>query len=99
MVDSLSGETLGSLVDVHREGLMILAGGDMQVDHIYQVSLQPEDAEDLGNIPLGLDCVWTRPCEKREGCWAGFRIIDASDEALEAVSEMVSRYGFVDSDD
>ncbi|MCV6605513.1 MAG: PilZ domain-containing protein [Porticoccaceae bacterium] len=78
-VDRLTGHNIGRLVDIHSEGLMLITGNQVEVGNIYQVSLKKE-----GGIWLevGVDCLWKNPANGEDRYWAGFRVIDASDDAL-----------------
>lgn len=74
---------LGRLVNVHQEGLMIMGPTAVECDHLYQLQLQlssPINSRSV--IPLGVDCLWARASEDHRQHWAGFQIIDMSDEAL-----------------
>ncbi|MDM3870498.1 PilZ domain-containing protein [Porticoccus sp. W117] len=78
-VDSITGQSVGRLVDIHSEGLMLITGDQVEVGNIYQLSLKKD-----GSIWLqvGVDCLWKNPANGEGRYWAGFRVIDASDEAL-----------------
>ena len=78
-VDRITGQPVGRLVDIHSEGLMLITGSQVEVGNIYQLSLKKD-----GGIWLevGVDCLWKNPANGEDRFWAGFRVIDASDEAL-----------------
>ncbi len=84
---------LGRLVDIHREGLMLMGDQPLQVDHVYQLDLHlPEPLEGLETLHLGVDCLWTRCDEGSSSHWSGFQIIDLSELAerqLQALMEMM----------
>lgn len=92
VLNQVTGETIGSVVDLHTEGLMLV--GIVEVDCIYMVRLVPrEQAQKIGDIELGIDCLWTSTLEQGESCWAGCRIIDASPEATAKIEALISEFG------
>lgn len=91
VLDRLSLSPLGRLVNIHREGLMIMGGYPFDDERLYLVELQlPESVNGRYSIPLGVDCLWSR--RDSEMHWAGFKIIDASDEALEDIDVLISSF-------
>ncbi|UTW44478.1 PilZ domain-containing protein [bacterium SCSIO 12696] len=78
-LDRITGQTIGRLVDIHSEGLMLITSSAVEVGNIYQLSLKKD-----GNIWLdvGVDCLWKNPANGEDRYWAGFRVIDATDDAL-----------------
>lgn len=78
-LDRITGNTIGRLVDIHSEGLMLITSNAVEVGNIYQLSLQKSGSLWL---EIGVDCLWKNPANGEDRYWAGFRVIDASDEAL-----------------
>lgn len=94
VLNQITGEALGTLVDIHAEGLMLMGTDAVDIDHIYQVVLKPAgEAEIIGEFELGIDCLWLRKMEQGEHSWAGCKIIDASDDALEKVQKLIDLFG------
>lgn len=92
VLNQMTGEVIGSVVDIHKEGLMLV--GLVEVDCIYMVRLVPlEQAHNVGDIELGIDCLWSSSLEQGESCWAGCRIIDASPEAAVKIERLLSDFG------
>lgn len=88
--DIVEQQSLGRLVNIHREGLMLISDNIMSVEKIYQCDLVfPEMIAGCDRIQLGIDCLWVREAEDDSSHWAGCRIIDASDEALTKVDKLV----------
>lgn len=87
-------QSLGRLVNIHREGLMLISDNLMSVEKIYQCELIfPEMIAGCDRIHLGIDCLWVREAETEASHWAGCRIIDASDDALMAIEALVELLG------
>ncbi len=94
VVDRNRNLTLGRLVDLHSEGLMLMGDQPLQVDHLYQLDLylpQPLQGETL--LQLGVDCLWTRCDEGAVMHWSGFQIIDLSERAARQIEELVELLG------
>lgn len=88
------GALLGTLVNVHEEGLLIVGVDSLRSDHVYQVVLcPPEPLSDEDAITLGVDCLWVKEAEDLSMQWSGCQIIDASDEAREQIAEMIELFG------
>lgn len=93
MAESGTGKPVGSVVDIHTDGLMLEAEQPFDTDFIYCLDMPlPEPLQGLEHLRLGLDCVWARPADHFRAYWGGFRIIDASSRTLAALSELIDRY-------
>lgn len=92
VLDRLSQAPLGSLVNIHREGLMVVGSYAFEQERLYQLELQLPVAINAGdNISLGVDCLWSRS-EDSQMFWTGFKIIDASEQALLDIDELIARF-------
>jgi len=90
IVDVMTDQVLGRLVNIHREGFMLVGTGPVTVDSLYQLSLQlsvPVNGQN--QIAVGGDCLWTRADEGGSQHWAGFHIIDISAQSLELIDALV----------
>lgn len=94
MIDMITGEHFGELVNITLEGLMVITDREIPTHSIYQLSLQlPEAINNSQTIELGADCLWCRNAENFHRFWAGFHIIDASDQAITQLQTLIERYG------
>lgn len=92
--DTVARQSLGRLVNIHSEGLMLISDNIMSVEKIYQCDLIfPEMIAGCDRVQLGVDCLWVREAETDSSHWAGCRIIDASDDALTTVEALVQLLG------
>jgi hypothetical protein len=92
VMNQMTGETIGSVVDLHTEGLMLV--GLVEVDCIYMIRLVPqEQAQKVGDIELGIDCLWTSSLEQGGSSWAGCRIIDASPDSVAKIESLIAEFG------
>ena len=84
---------LGKVADISIEGMMLLSTNLIQADTLYQVSLTPAKEDDNDpQINMGLDCMWVQEREDA-GCWAGFKIIDIDDDALDHLQQLIDEFG------
>lgn len=85
--DRVTGQLVGRLVDIHSEGLMLLANNLVEIGNIYQLSLQKSSDNQIW-LEVGVDCLWKNPANGEDRYWAGFRVIDASDDALAELANL-----------
>lgn len=92
VLDRVSQSSLGRLVNIHREGLMVMGNYPFIDERLYLLELVlPTAVNGRKTIPLGVDCLWSRS-DDTQLHWAGFRIIDASDEALQDIDVLISSF-------
>ena len=93
IIDAITNEAFGELANISSGGLMISTGRDIPIDSIYQLTLQlPFDIEESKIISIGADCLWCRNTENSSHYWAGFQIIDISDQGQDQLKELMSHY-------
>ena len=94
VIDMINGGELGQLVNVSLEGIMIIADQEIPIQSIYQLALKlPTELHGSYTINLGTDCLWCRKTENFHRYWAGLHIIDASDQAMAQLQELIDLYG------
>ena len=89
VVDRQTGSDLGRLVNISEEGFMLLGSQRVSADNILQLSLEFESGKN--NTPpilIGVECLWCHSSNDQTQYWAGFYIIDISDEDLERVRHL-----------
>nr|WP_324258040.1 PilZ domain-containing protein [Cellvibrio fontiphilus] len=92
--DSLRDQYLGRLVNIHTQGLMVMGDVALEEDRLYTLDLHlPEPINDQMVIQLGVDCLWAREADLAGKYWMGFSIIDASNESLQSIRDLVERLG------
>ncbi|ABD80083.1 UDP-3-0-acyl N-acetylglucosamine deacetylase [Saccharophagus degradans] len=78
--DSLTGQKLGQLANIHCEGFMLFGDENVQENHIYQLHLElSQPINNVSNLSIGAECLWLNASGDNSQCWAGFHIIDISD--------------------
>lgn len=89
--DLNSGERLGRLVDLSREGFMLFSDTPQTVDALLQCRLVcSAGTQQVQEVRLGADCLWTRPGADGQHCWAGFHIIDLAEDQAEALEHLLA---------
>ena len=92
--DQLSESSMGALVNITIEGMMLLGNEPVETNRIYHLVLQlPETIGGQSEIEIGVDCLWTRSDELGRNHWAGFQIIDASQQAIKSIEVLIREYG------
>lgn len=82
---------LGQVVNIHREGLMIMGNVPFQEGAIYQVDLHlPEPIGDAQLIPMSIDCLWARDEDMHRSYWVGCAITDINGGALQHLDELIA---------
>lgn len=90
VLNVLNGEALGTVVNLHSEGFMILGSSDIRADSVYQVEFVFEKKIDGRNhISLGAQCLWSRDADIAEQSWLGFHIIDSYPEDQLTIEKLI----------
>ena len=90
--DLNSGERLGRIVDLSSEGFMLFSDAAQTVDALLQCRLVcSAGTQQIQEVRLGADCLWTRPGADGQHCWAGFHIIDLAEDQAEALESLLAR--------
>ncbi len=87
VTDVLTNTTLGEVLNISSEGLMLAAPVPISEGSIYQVDIRCQ-LQDMGHIFAGIECLWTDP-HGNGGTLAGFQIIDISDEDRQALYRLL----------
>jgi len=88
--DQVTGSELGRVVNISAEGLMLLSGDPIAVGSVYQLNLKlPRLINHHSHISFGAEAVWSTPAAQPASFWTGFRIIDASEENVLTIDELI----------
>lgn len=95
VIDRGSGGSLGVVVNLSQEGIMLVNSKPLHSDCLYQIRLHICDGilRGVGEcyIDAGIDCLWTNPAEgKASMYWSGCQIIDISDEAFDLLQRVIN---------
>jgi len=86
-------EKLGNLVDLSRDGFMLISKKPINTDKIWQISMDlPHSINGSNTINFGAESLW---CDQAGGptqFWAGFQIIDIDDTEAKKLNQLLDQY-------
>ena len=92
--DRHSGRSLGRLADLSSEGFMLCGVDVPEADSVWDCRLVPlPPLDEIGEIQLGADCLWSRGGSDGQLGWAGFHIIDLAEDQAKRLEQLLSLLG------
>ena len=92
-VDRQTGSTIGQLVNISEDGLMLMGAEPVPENSIYQLSLEfaadSASAAD-GPVMVGVESLWCHSSSDQAQHWSGFYIIDISEQDLVRIRQLAS---------
>lgn len=88
--DTVSGVELGTLANIHDEGFMVISDGGLKEDNLYQVAFEINSGR--APIMLGAECLWISETGTGDQVWAGFQIMDLSEDARLQIEKLLTQY-------
>jgi hypothetical protein len=89
--DLQSGQPLGQLANITREGLMLIGNNPSAAGTLYQLRMPlAEPANGIMAMDFGAETLWCQQPSSSDRHWIGLQIIDISPENCEAI-EYISR--------
>ena len=88
--DSVSSLEMGTLANIHDEGFMVISDGGLKEDNLYQVVFELGNGK--GEINLGAECLWISETGTGDQVWAGFQIMDVSEDAKQQIESLLVTY-------
>ena len=91
IIDRSTGKSLGRLVNVTSDGMMLVNTSPLVTDTLYQISLElPSPIKGQTTIDLGMDCLWTSPATAdADTYWSGCHIIDISPDMATCLDALI----------
>jgi len=87
--DRQSKREFGRLVNISEEGLMILTSEPVSENAVFQLTLGFCDENgDSDPIDIGVESLWCKKGSNENQFWAGFYIIDISEQSLERIRRL-----------
>jgi len=84
------GEALGCLVDISIEGLMLISPDPVEVNRVFQLSLElPEEFGASQAALFGAESLWREVSNDPWKYWVGFQIIDIAPEQIGKVHRLI----------
>lgn len=91
VTDINSGKVLGRMANLSAGGLMIYVDNRIAIHSVFQVSFYLPEGDSSGNpIMMGVESLWCSASDNPSGFWAGFQIIDLSEEDRQRLIEYTS---------
>lgn len=89
--DTVTGERIGHIGNISESGLMIIGPAHMGEGHLFQMNFTLPEGDDgpSATFHLGAHCLWCSEAESTGTFWAGFEIIDITDEDAEVLSTII----------
>ena len=91
VVDRQTGKTVGQLVNISEDGLMLQSREPVPENSIFQLSLEfPANSASAADGPLmiGVESLWSNSSSDQSQHWVGFYIIDISEQDLERIQQL-----------
>ena len=88
--DQHTNTTLGQVVNISAEGLMLISDAPFTAGSVFELDLKlPRLIKGHSKISFGAEVAWSTPASQ-PGChWNGFRIIDISEEDVLTIDELI----------
>ena len=84
--NGVDDESLGQLVNIHEEGLMLMTPDALDTEAVYQLELVlSSPINNCDRIPLVADCLWQSPASSDGAHWVGFKILEVSNKSIEMI--------------
>lgn len=91
--DQVGGGPLGELVNITADGLMLLTDSEVETGSLFQMKLYGTTFDGTTiEFNVGAECVWSRNAGSPDRFWSGYHIIDASEEANDAIVKLLDHY-------
>jgi len=91
VLDLTRGQTVGHLANISSGGFMLVAREyAIEPNMVFQFRFFfPKPIMGRDSIDCGAESLWSDPAMGEKGCWAGFQIIDISDEDARLISNLI----------
>ena len=92
VVDSISGENIGRVGNLSRNGMMLICHRPLRDDALYQLRFRlPNQHGATAEIETGVHTMWTEQAAINGYQWSGVRIISISGTAAESLDKRLAR--------
>ena len=81
VIDALTGERMGQIGNLSPEGLMLIAQNFIEQGALFQIEFTLTDRDQQEHtFDVGAFCLWCSAAKSRDTFWAGFEIMDISEQ-------------------
>ncbi len=89
LVDQMTGNILGEVVNLSPGGMMLLAVETITTGRLYQVMCIASDGSGQERrFSAGITVLWRSEANQKPGCWAGLKIIDLDAESQQCLIDI-----------
>jgi hypothetical protein len=88
--DAHSGNTLGRLVNLSEDGLMLVGSACIGPGAVFQLRLALMKDNQRFELVVGAESLWCQDANDSGAHWTGFQIIDISPEHREIIDSVVN---------
>ncbi len=79
--DALLDAEVGRVVNINEKGFMLIGSGQIRENCLYQLCLHLDEPVGPSEyISVGAECLWVKETDSGTQYWAGFNIIDVSEQ-------------------
>lgn len=89
VIDTMSNQSLGLVVNISLEGLMLIGEKAVVDGAVYQVELPVNNGDET--LKLGIECLWSSEADSENKNWSGYRVIDICDEDKAALNSLIDQ--------
>ncbi|MES9939605.1 MAG: PilZ domain-containing protein [Candidatus Thiodiazotropha sp. 6PLUC2] len=86
--DKVSGSSLGRLVNISAEGLMLLSQEPMITGSVFQLSLIDPQSKDKPT-DFSAEVVWCTEASQPDSYWSGFRILEIANDDILHIDKLI----------
>ena len=81
VLDGVTGDRMGQIGNLSTEGLMLITRNDVETDSLFQLNFTLVGPDDQAHdFNIGAVCIWCSPASSTNSYWAGFVIMDISEQ-------------------
>ena len=93
IIDPVTGDNLGRLVNITVEGFLLYSQNQMESGSVFQLDmLLPRTINGYDKVSFGAEVVWSSVVKETQSNWSGFRIIDLSSEQREVIDQLIENW-------
>ncbi|MFT5082965.1 MAG: hypothetical protein ACI9Y1_001002 [Lentisphaeria bacterium] len=88
--DSVQGGELGNIVNLSEDGFVLIGKGKLKINCLYQLIFNlSKPVDNIQQLSVGAECLWLKETVGGGHYWAGFQVIDISDDDRNTIHKIV----------
>jgi PilZ domain len=92
VLNALTGQQEGVLGNLSVDGLMLIADHPLAEEGLFQLSfLLPDGTGAARLVEVGAQCLWCDSAASTGTFWAGFKIVDVSDQDQRHIAQLLAQ--------